>query len=1583
MTTIRFPRRLTIPAWENAVGPGDPLAGTAELRLDFGQVEFADFGALARALLLVDAAVRAGVTTEIALPSEALPGEPAPAAGSGSGASAAEARSQFNRRARARRDTRVYMRHIGFLNALRAPHWPDGAVRTVEAGRGNPRAGRVREAAPADDAADDAPRDARYRPRRIMPLQWVPSSRGGRLHESDAFHAALARLAELGMAEPGGRMLSETLLTELVENVDAHAAPAGGRPPAALVGAILLDSDTFVIRRRDLPAELGEVADRSAEDGGRVLRLVVGDAGRGLLAGLASRHSAPDRASGGDAADEHPASAQEVILSAIEKWSTGRHEVGAAQRGVRGLSRVATVVRAYGGSVTIRSSDVMAGLLYGRSREGRRVALDGLGPAVGTLAEVAVLADSRSTSPGLPWSKFPLGPADSRLSWVECTLDLERGLTADSVRRLEGEAARVRNDPGYGGIVATVPIGSIGREPPGADVHAALRHAFGAAVRVAGTAAVIMVVPDADRLLLDLAISEFETDDEQADREDGTPVLILGASGEAAWCGGTPELRGLLAWLLAAGGARPLREAEGRWRDGGGAPDGFQAMLRGRASLLSTWSENLALRISPLNAVRVMEDAVHHRLADAVRDGGPGVTRGRFRGPTLGIANRWIDVDRLLAATIGPEIAAFVLARKVERRVGALPPDGAVMTGARTRGVRAVATRFSRNLLLGGGCHATPGDFDLDGFAAGDRVRDGTRVILCEDMLFTENSVRRTAAGLVTARTEPVAIVCVIDAREERGPVRILNRTIPVIALTGAGLREPGEDAGAEAAEAVNIDPITWRPQPPAVPRSEPLPEDELMRRCMAVPETLRLGHVEGPRRMHFSAVLQLDPLLQHAEHNARITDAILDTVRDAREELAADGDDGLDGAPAQIWHPGPATEPAAHLASAVRQRMAVRGDGDAELVGVPRWPAGNRWIFPGDLGSGAGGSLVIVVDWGAVSSTTLRQMIRLAAGEGAAAVVAVAVLDQLDDQDSQVLRMWRAVEGPARRRTPVITRFLGSSSLTGLEEHDCPMCATRRRYLELVAADTPGRLRRHAELLHEQLRPLDRLEVSRNAAADLFSVPVSGRDMVDYLRWRGLLRGALRDTGRRKEVVDRLHDLARGHAGREWSRDNLLRLLAAEQQWLKLPPLRFGVARDLLAGIDRAGLQKDRTESPWLRAQALTVLAGAAPQVLVELLPRLLQTVLDEAVLVDHMLLECYRLLRRPSHDSPIDVKLLRDNLIQCRERLEALETDGGTAGRRVDDHLRVLEHLITIADHRHHTRPQDPQTAWHRLREDLRRAVRRHRLESDLLHVRDFVEELPNGRPEPAEVRQILRAWRGCERRIDEHALANLPALADVLAGEFVADRLGRPEQERLVGLVNDPNVTELRTFTEKLEVFLEGRWEPQDRSWSAQRREILDKIRWWHHMFLATHLPDLDQPALLVELVESAPTAPRSGLERVLGGEVDDPQGAADAQVFCPAKLLDEVLEHLRENTVRHRVNGAACRVRAGCEFDDANDVRITVRNSGTRPSARPGRGVRSFAERLRPFGATLRTRPLDGDPWTFEAVITLARWTGAGM
>ena len=84
MATYRFPRMLTLLAWEAELRRGSYAAERAwsevdpadHLQLDFSRVEFADFGALARALLLLDAAVRLGIPAAVTLPTTAA-GRPA------------------------------------------------------------------------------------------------------------------------------------------------------------------------------------------------------------------------------------------------------------------------------------------------------------------------------------------------------------------------------------------------------------------------------------------------------------------------------------------------------------------------------------------------------------------------------------------------------------------------------------------------------------------------------------------------------------------------------------------------------------------------------------------------------------------------------------------------------------------------------------------------------------------------------------------------------------------------------------------------------------------------------------------------------------------------------------------------------------------------------------------------------------------------------------------------------------------------------------------------------------------------------------------------------------------------------------------------------------------------------------------------------------------------------------------------------------------------------------------------------------------------------------------------------------------
>ena len=284
MATYRFPRMLTLLAWEAELRHGtyaDERAWSqpnpAEpLKLDFSRVEFADFGALARALLLLDAAARSGIPATVTLPVAT-----AFATGDQSGMDSMLAARQ----AQARGDALAFMRQVGFLDSLRAPHWPESAVDVLDwATTGAP------EPVARTGPLTLDPRTAPYRRRRVFPFRWLEPMPAAQLRESESFLAVSAGLEDLGLPQSDARTLSQTVLTELVENVAKHGG-VGGRPAVALVGAILVRAGTFALRQNGMHRHISEVAERALADGSQVLRLIVADSGADLAARLAPRHA--------------------------------------------------------------------------------------------------------------------------------------------------------------------------------------------------------------------------------------------------------------------------------------------------------------------------------------------------------------------------------------------------------------------------------------------------------------------------------------------------------------------------------------------------------------------------------------------------------------------------------------------------------------------------------------------------------------------------------------------------------------------------------------------------------------------------------------------------------------------------------------------------------------------------------------------------------------------------------------------------------------------------------------------------------------------------------------------------------------------------------------------------------------------------------------------------------------------------------------------------------------------------------------------------------------------------------------------
>jgi hypothetical protein len=307
MATYRFPRMLTLLAWEAELRRGSYAAKHAwskadpadHFHLDLSRVEWADFGALARALLLLDAAVRLGIPAAVTLPTtSALP----------AGERTGDGPTQAARQARARGDALAFMRQVGFLDSLQAPHWSPDAVRVLDRA-----AAGGQEPGSAPSPAEAGPQGEPYLRRRVFPFRWLEPMPAEQLRESDALVAVSTGLEDLGLSWSDARTLSQTVLTELVQNVAEHGSD-DDRPTVALVGAVLLTAETYMLRQNGMHDHTVEVAERALADGSHVLRLIVADSGTDLAARLTSTY-------GIDAVPPSDRRRERAILAALGKRS--------------------------------------------------------------------------------------------------------------------------------------------------------------------------------------------------------------------------------------------------------------------------------------------------------------------------------------------------------------------------------------------------------------------------------------------------------------------------------------------------------------------------------------------------------------------------------------------------------------------------------------------------------------------------------------------------------------------------------------------------------------------------------------------------------------------------------------------------------------------------------------------------------------------------------------------------------------------------------------------------------------------------------------------------------------------------------------------------------------------------------------------------------------------------------------------------------------------------------------------------------------------------------------------------------------
>ena len=397
------------------------------------------------------------------------------------------------------------------------------------------------------------------------------------------FPQRLGGLEDLGLSQTDARTLSQTVLTELVENVAKHGS-VGDRPVVALIGAILVGAETYALRQNGMHPHMADVAERALADRSQVLRMIVADSGADLIARMTPPHDEPEIGRG-TVTDRRR---QETILNALGNRSAKAVEDKDAQRGTTGLSWVTQVVRSYHGGVQARTADLLVGKLFGREAGGTDVAESGFGHVPGMLLELTLPTGPSPPRPRTPWgSQSELGSAP-RLSVLSCAFDSRRGLADADRSQLADRVHSVRADRQLDGLIVTVPLHEAGHPDVDDGSRGAMYRLLEFASSVAHSCTVVVAFPDAEPHLLDSCVAMFNEELAVVSGENThDPILVLGRHGDAVWGGGSVPLRAVLNVLSEGAGAADISKAQRSWQEAGGEPARFSETLRVNGHLLS------------------------------------------------------------------------------------------------------------------------------------------------------------------------------------------------------------------------------------------------------------------------------------------------------------------------------------------------------------------------------------------------------------------------------------------------------------------------------------------------------------------------------------------------------------------------------------------------------------------------------------------------------------------------------------------------------------------------------------------------------------------------------------------------------------------------------------------------------------------------------------------------------------------------------------------------------------------------------------------------------------------------------------
>lgn len=520
------------------------------LTIDMAALQFVEFGAVGRLLLLIEGASRHGARVTITPPASNLRNKEH-ALVLGDLVSLTPQKMQRERRriayaVIARRRVSNFLSNLGFFSAAQLSlisNENDRPRLGIDNSVWSSTIGDLLAEASTINLAAASPLlypEHRRQSAAILPWEWVDP--GGTDAQNDWGERFIDFLhdRDLVMTRRDAESVVTTVLRELIDNVHEHAGVQEStaiRPPTALIGGLTLRSARYAAWRKH---DALYASDRLFNDwiAGRespLVRIFVGDSGSGIPATLGEAY----RRQSATRENKRGSFSKDIILFSFEPIAS-RHGDD-RPRGL-GLAAVGRFVRGYAGRVAIRSANAAAGYWYPRVVP-VPFGEDRLAYTPGTTVEVTLgltlSARAEDELTRVRPDEALLAPLVIVPMWIEHVDRLESKV----MERVRG----AQTQP----IVVVLGTGWPSDRRVRTDCALLFRRV---AKAIEGTAALALVLPEASKVDVRTTFSPLDEVEETAEDRSRAwrldewtpPILVVAADGSPTWTGSSREIRRLL-----------------------------------------------------------------------------------------------------------------------------------------------------------------------------------------------------------------------------------------------------------------------------------------------------------------------------------------------------------------------------------------------------------------------------------------------------------------------------------------------------------------------------------------------------------------------------------------------------------------------------------------------------------------------------------------------------------------------------------------------------------------------------------------------------------------------------------------------------------------------------------------------------------------------------------------------------------------------------------------------------------------------------------------------------------------------------